>query len=54
MFRRILVENWQTSLTIVSFAIIALVFLAVLIRAWRATQQEIARVARMPLEDSHE
>jgi hypothetical protein len=54
MFRRILVENWQTTLTLVSFAIFALVFLAVLIRVWRASREEIARVANFPLEDRHE
>lgn len=54
MFRRILVENWQTTLTLVSFAIFAAVFLAVLIRTWRASREEIARLANLPLEDRHE
>ena len=54
MFRRILVENWQTTLTLVSFAIFALVFLAVLIRVWKASRDEIARVAQLPLDDCHE
>jgi hypothetical protein len=54
MFRRILVENWQTTLTLVSFAIFALVFFSVLIRVWRASREEVARVANMPLEDGHE
>ena len=54
MFRRILVENWQSTLTIVSFAIFGFVYLAVLFRIWRASREEIARVAQMPLEDSHE
>jgi hypothetical protein len=54
MFRRILVENWQTTLTLVSFAIFAVVFFAVLIRVWRASREEIARIANFPLEDRHE
>ena len=54
MFRRILVENWQTTLTLVSFAIFAAVFVAVLIRVWRASREEIARLANLPLEDRHE
>jgi ABC-type arginine/histidine transport system permease subunit len=54
MFRRILVENWQTTLTLVSFAIFATVFLAVLIRVWRASREEITRIAHLPLEDGHE
>ena len=54
MFRRILVENWQTTLTLVSFALFGFVYLAVLVRACRASRDEINRAARMPLEDSHE
>ena len=54
MFRRILVENWQTVLTVVSFAIFAAVFLAVLIRTWRAPRDQIDRIARLPLDNDHE
>jgi hypothetical protein len=51
MFRRILVENWQTTLTLVSFAVFGLVYCAVLIRTWRASREEISKAARMPLEE---
>jgi hypothetical protein len=54
MFRRLLVENWQTTLTLVSFGIFGSVFLAVLFRTWRASREEIARIANLPLENSHE
>lgn len=54
MFRRILVENWQTVFTIVSFAIFGAVFLAVLIRTWRAPREQIERIANLPLENDHE
>lgn len=54
MFRRLLVENWQTTLTLVSFAIFAAVFVTVLIRTWRASREEIDRLAHLPLEDRHE
>jgi hypothetical protein len=54
MFRRILVENWQTVLTLVSFAIFGAVFLAVLIRTLRAPRDRINRIARLPLDDDHE
>jgi ABC-type proline/glycine betaine transport system permease subunit len=54
MFRRLLVEHWQTTLTLVSFAIFGAVFLAVLIRTWRASREEITRVANLPLEDNYE
>ena len=54
MFRRILIENWQTTFTLVSFAIFGGVFLAVLIRTWRASREDVNRMARLPLEESHE
>jgi len=54
MFRRLIVENWQTTLTLVSFAIFGLVFLAVLIRTWRASREEIAHAANLPLEEPYE
>jgi hypothetical protein len=54
MFRRILVENWQTTLTLVSFAIFGAVFLSVLIRAWCAPKEHISKIANLPLENDHE
>ena len=54
MFHRILVENWQTTLTIVSFAIFGIVFLAVLIRTWRAPNEAITRLENLPFENDHE
>jgi tellurite resistance protein TehA-like permease len=54
MFRRILVENWQTALTIVSFAIFLATFIAVLIRTLRTPRNKIARLENLPLEDDHD
>ena len=54
MFRRLIVENWQTTLTLVSFAIFGAVFLGVLIRTWCASRDEITHAANLPLEDAHE
>jgi cbb3-type cytochrome oxidase subunit 3 len=54
MFRRLLVDNWQTALTIVSFAIFFITFAAVLIRTLRTPRNQIARIENLPLEDDHD
>lgn len=54
MFRRLLVDNWQTALTIVSFAIFFVTFAAVLIRTLRTPRKQIARIENLPLEDDHD
>jgi hypothetical protein len=54
MFRRILVENWQTALTIASFAIFFTTFAAVLIRTLRTPRKQIAHLENLPLEDDHD
>ena len=54
MFRRILVENWQTVLTIASFAIFFTTFAAVLIRTLRTPRQKLTHIANLPLEDDHD
>jgi hypothetical protein len=54
MFRRILVENWQTTLTLVSFAIFGAVFVSVLIRTALAPREKISKIANLPLENDHE
>ena len=50
MFQRILVEDWATYVPIVSFVLIAGVFIAVTIRALRIDKGERNRLASMPLE----
>jgi cbb3-type cytochrome oxidase subunit 3 len=54
MFRRILIDNWQTALTIVSFAIFFATFIAVLIRTFRTPRKKIAHLENLPLEDDHD
>jgi hypothetical protein len=54
MFRRILVENWQTTLTLLSFAIFGAVFVSVLIRAALTPGEKISKIANLPLENDHE
>ena len=52
MFQRILVEEWATYVPIVSFFLIAGVFIAVTIRALRIDKGERNRLASLPLEET--
>lgn len=52
MFQRILVEDWATYVPIISFVLIAGVFIAVTIRALRIDKGERNRLASLPLEET--
>lgn len=52
MFQRILVEEWATYVPIISFVLIAGVFIAVTIRALRIDKGERSRLASLPLEEN--
>jgi hypothetical protein len=55
MFRRILIEDWQRSLTLAAWAIFAFVFLAQSVRAFLLPQEMIRKLENLPLEkDFHE
>ena len=54
MFRRILIENWQTTLTLVSFAIFGAVFVSVIIRTWLMPREKLNKIANLPLENDNE
>jgi len=55
MFHRILVEDWQRALTIISFAIFAAVFLLTLARALRLPPTRVRHLENLPLaNDSDE
>jgi len=55
MFRAIIVEQWQATLTIISFAIFLTVFAVTLLRTWRMTKPQIEHVENLPLQDdTHE
>ncbi|MEY3896136.1 MAG: hypothetical protein RLZZ214_1656 [Verrucomicrobiota bacterium] len=54
MFQRILVEEWATYVPIISFVLIAGVFIAVTIRALRIDKGERSRLASLPLEEQPE
>jgi hypothetical protein len=54
MFRRIIIENWQATLTLVSFALFGAVFVSVLIRTWLTPREKLDKIANLPLENDHE
>lgn len=51
MFHRLLVEDWQRTLTIISFAIFALVFLITLIRVRRLPREQVEHLSNLPLQN---
>lgn len=51
MFKRISVEEWQSVLTVVSFAIFGVVFLATLIRVLLLPKQKVQQLSQLPLHD---
>ena len=54
MFHRILVEDWQRVLSVMSITIFLGVFLINLVRIRRMSRESIARLENLPLEnDDH-
>jgi hypothetical protein len=54
MFHRILVEEWQRTLSIVSILLFFAVFVIHFIRVRRMPRETVARLATLPLEnDDH-
>ena len=54
MFHRILVEEWQRALSVMSIAIFLGVFLINLVRIRRMSRESITRLENLPLEnDDH-
>jgi hypothetical protein len=57
MFHRIIVEEWQRVLTIISIGIFFVTFLITALRVWRMPRETIRRLENMPLDndtDAHE
>lgn len=55
MFRRLLVEEWQNVLSIISFSIFFAVFMLTLLRLWRTPRPTIEHMESLPLaNDTHE
>lgn len=51
LFHRILVEDWQRALTMISFGIFALIFLLTLARALRMHSKQVHHLENLPLEN---
>jgi hypothetical protein len=51
MFHRILVEEWQRVLTMVSFSIFFITFLVIAIRTWRTPRERLRHLENLPLGD---
>lgn len=51
MFQRILVEDWQRVLTIISFTIFGLVFLLMLLRVGRMPREYVRHLENLPLQN---
>ena len=54
MFHRILVEDWQRVLTIISFTIFATVFLLTVARALRLRPARVRHLENLPLESDYD
>ena len=52
MFQRVIVDEWMFCLPVVSFAVFAVVFLLVTVRALRLGKAECRRLASLPLEEN--
>jgi hypothetical protein len=54
MFRRIVLEDWQRSLSLIGWGLFALVFVTSILRAFRLPKDQVAQLKGLPLEeDSH-
>ncbi len=51
MFRRLLVEEWQSALAIVAFTIFFFVFLVTFVRVWRMPRKRLEHMENLPLAD---
>jgi len=55
MFRRLILEDWQRSLSILGWAMFAFVFISTGVRALLLSRYEVGRMEGLPLEeDLHE
>ncbi len=55
MFRRIIIEDWQRSLSLLGWGLFALVFVTSALRAARLPKHQVRKLKALPLEeDSHE
>jgi hypothetical protein len=51
MFQRIIVEEWQRVLTVVSIAIFFTTFVVTALRTWRMPRERLQHLENLPLRD---
>ena len=51
MFRRVVLENWQSILPVIGFVLIAGVFFFAVLKAILSGKERCDRAARLPLDD---
>ncbi len=55
MFRRLLLEDWQRSASLIGWALFAFVFVASAVRAFRMPRQQVRHLESLPFQkESHE
>lgn len=55
MFRRILIEDWQRSASLLGWALFVFVFVSSVVRAFRMSRQQVRHLESLPFEkESHE
>lgn len=54
MFRRVILESWHEYVPYICFAIIASVFVLIVVRALLMPKAQVQRLASMPLRDDDE
>lgn len=51
MFRRLILEDWQNTLLVIGFFLIAAVFIAIVIKSLRMKRKDREYMANLPLEE---
>lgn len=54
MFKRIILEDWQNLVPVISFTVTAAIFFIAIIRALLMNRDRAERLARLPLESPQE
>jgi hypothetical protein len=55
MFRRLILEDWQRTASLLGWALFAFVFLSSAVRAYRMPRAQVRRLESLPFEkESHE
>jgi cbb3-type cytochrome oxidase subunit 3 len=53
MFRRLHIEEWQSTLNTLGFVIFFVLFVGVVVYVWRMSKTQRTRLKNLPLEEEH-